>query len=58
LRPEFVGSVAGILNVAYGYASGADSSPPAQDTNLTSLIFDMASASLLRMRQSDFFEQP
>ena len=37
LRPEFVGSVAGILNVAYGYASGADSSPSAQDTNLTPL---------------------
>jgi len=33
LRPEFVGSVAGILNVAYG----ADFSPPAQDTNLTTL---------------------
>jgi len=39
LRPEFVGSVAGILNVAYGYACGADSLPPAQDTNLTSLIW-------------------
>ena len=37
LHSEFVGSVAGILNVAYGYACGAGSSPPAQDTNLTPL---------------------
>ena len=37
LRPEFVGSVASILNVAYGYAYGAGSSPPAQDINLTPL---------------------
>ena len=57
MRPEFVGSVAGILNVAYGYASGADSSPPAQDTNLPPLVVRRSAATpppdRLRVRRSD-----